>query len=128
MKYVLTLTTDQAKAVRNAVEFLMRMKIGQFDQIPYNVMDIGKEDFWKKRDMASPYLRKLERIFWPRSIDIKKDESWYILYNIFQVVRKAIHDVEAPETTGVSSYPPMDIYGCGMPEIEIKMEEGEEKA
>jgi hypothetical protein len=105
----------------------MRMKIGKFDQIPYNVLNIGKADYCEKRDMASPYLRTLERIFWPRSIDIKKDESWYILYNIFQVVRKAIHDVEASESKGVDSFPPMNIYGCGLPKIEVKTEEGEEK-
>ena len=101
MQYKLTLSTEQARSADKAIELFLRLKIGQFEEIPWAVRGGDHpEEFCRKRDEAKQYLDALRNIY-----GAQKDDEWHRLYDLHQVIRKAIHDVEHPETTGVDSYP-----------------------
>lgn len=123
MNYTLTMNSVQAREINKAVELLLRLKIGQYEQIPWAILG-GEhpEEFCRKRDTAKPYL---QAAFGAMSDDgignWKKDDEWHVLYDLHQVIRKAIHDAEYPETKGVDSYPVMHT-GC---EALARMEESE---
>lgn len=117
-EYVLTMNSKQAHECLKAVEFLLRMKLAQFDQIPYNVLDIGMKDYCERRDAAEPYLKKLENALFPLWTDVKKDDEWYVLYNLYQAMRYQIHLAETPDSNGVSSYPPRQMTDEPIPKCE----------
>lgn len=118
MAYVLTLTSEQAKVMDKAVELLLRLKLGQYKELAWALMDMGEEDFAKKRDEAAPHLlyafQTMSGKIFP---GWDKDTEWFRLYDLHQVVRHAIHDAEHPETDGVDSYPPICTAGEKLPEI-----------
>ena len=118
MRYTLTLTSEQAKVMDKAVELLLRLKLGQYKELAWALMGAGTEDFAKKRDEAAPHLlyafQTMSGKLFP---GWDKDEEWYRLYDLHQVVRHAIHDAEHPETDGVDSYPPICTAGEKLPEI-----------
>lgn len=116
MQYRLTLSTAQARAADKAIELLLRLKIGQFDVLPQNLMVPGSEGYCEHRDAAKPYLDGLERVFATYN---HKDDEWHRLYDLHQVIRKAIHDAEYPETTGVDSYPAVCTAGEKMARMEV---------
>jgi len=115
MQYRLTLSTAQARAADKAIELLLRLKIGQFEEIPWAVRGGDHpEEFCRKRDEAKPHLDALRKIY-----DAQKDDEWHRLYDLHQVVRKAIHDAEHPETIGVDSYPVMCTSGERLARMEV---------
>lgn len=117
--YTLTLTSAQCRAVCNAVELLMRLKINQPEEIPRGALQWGDglsvEEWCRRRDKAEPLLRQAFKELFPTWADVKKDEEWYRLYNLYQVTRYALHEAENPEGTGVDSYPPMNLGGVDEP-------------
>ena len=100
-----------------AVELMLRLKLNQPEEITRAVM---LEDYWennkldknkfdefiKRRDEADDALKIAFSYIFPTWDDVKKDTEWYRLYNIYQVIRYAIHEAEHPQTTGLDSYPP----------------------
>ena len=115
MQYRLTLSTAQARAADMAIELLLRLKIGQFEEIPLAVSGGDHpEEFCRKRDKATPYLDALRNIY-----GAQKDDEWHRLYDLHQVIRKAIHDVEHPGTVGVDSYPVVNTCGEKMARMEV---------
>jgi len=114
--YAMTVSSEQARAIDKAVELLLRLKIGQFDVLPQNLMVLGSEGYCEHRDAAKPYLDKLEQVF---STYYHKDDEWHRLYDLHQVIRKAIHDAEHPETVGVDSYPVVCTAGEKMARMEV---------
>ena len=114
--YAMTVSSEQARAIDKAVELLLRLKIGQFDVLPYNLMMPGSEGYCEHRDAAKPYLDGLDRVF---STYYHKDDEWHRLYDLHQVIRKAIHDAEHPETVGVDSYPVVNTCGEKMARMEV---------
>lgn len=117
--YTLTLTSSQCRAVCNAVEFLMRLKINQPEEIPRAVLSWGEglsvEEWCRRRNRAEPLLRRAFKELFPTYDDVKKDDEWYRLYNLYQVTRYALHEAENPEGKGVDSYPPVNIGGLDEP-------------
>ena len=115
MQYKLTLSSEQARVADKAIELLLRLKIGQFEEIPWAVRggDHLKE-FCRKRDEATPYLDALRKIY-----GAQKDDEWHRLYDLHQVIRKAIHDTEHPETVGVDSYPVICTSGERLAKMEV---------
>ena len=106
-EYTLTLTSDQAHEALKAVELLMRLKLGQFDNIPFALLDLTAKDFCDRRDKAKPHLEAACQAYYgDRTPADWKDAEWYRLYNLYQVIRYAIHNAENPEGKGVDSYPP----------------------
>ena len=125
-KYRLTMDSEQARLVSYACELYMRLKLGQYEELPFALMDLSDKDFAEKRDNARPYLQgAFSEMLGGRPLDKVKDKKWHQLYNIHQVVRHAIWQEEFPGTDGVWSYEPMDTDGVGMPEIEIIKGDGE---
>ena len=125
MQYILALTPAQAKTVNKAVELLMRLRLNQPEEIPRAVMDsmyerIGCDEFCKRRDQANEYLKTAFLMLFPRFDDVKKDDEWYRLYNVYQVIRYAIHNVENPDGVGVDSYPPTAFTDEPLPGIEVR--------
>lgn len=120
MRYTLTLTSEQAKVMDKAVELLLRLKLGQYKELAFALMDIGDEGFAEKRDEAAPHLLYAFQTMSGRMFPgWDKDEEWFRLYDLHQVVRHAIHDAEHPGTIGVDSYPPVFTAGEKPPQIKV---------
>lgn len=108
-EYTLHLNSAQAHATLSAVELLMRLKIGQYEEIPFALLDLGDDAFCEKRDNAKPLLCEAFRALSPdgRGVHWEKDRDWYRLYNLYQSIRYAIHNAEHPDSIGVDSNPPI---------------------
>lgn len=117
--YTLTLTSSQLRAVCGAVELLMRLKINQPEEIPRGALNWGDglsvDEWCRRRDKEEPLLRQAFKELFPTWEDVKKDEQWYRLYNLYQVTRYALHEAENPEGKGVDSYPPWNSGGVDEP-------------
>lgn len=120
-EYELTMNADQAHETLKAVELLMRLKLGQYQEIIYSLCDIRNPDFSIKISKADDILKDAFSIIYEgKKPGEYKDTEWYRLYNIYQVLRKAIHDAEHPETTGIDSYEPMQMTEEPLPTIKWK--------
>ena len=123
LTYTLTMSEGQCHAVCEAVEFLMRLRMAQVDEIPRHVLEWGDglscNEWCRRRDEAEPLLQAAFRILFPSWTEAKRDNR---LYDLYQVTRKAIHDAEHPETTGVDSYPLMCTAGEDMAKCEWRKE------
>ena len=123
LTYTLTMSADQCHAVCEAVEFLMRLRMAQVNEIPMHVLEWGGglscDEWCRRRDEAEPLLQAAFRILFPSYTEAKRDNR---LYDLYQVTRKAIHDAEHPETTGVDSYPLMCTDGEDMAKCEWRKE------
>ena len=58
IEYKLTLTSEQAKAINRAIELLIRLKLGQYEELPFYLTDLSREDFCERRNIAKPYLKQ----------------------------------------------------------------------
>ena len=123
--YTLTMSSAQCHAVCESVEFLMRLRMAQTDEIPRHILEWGEglsvDEWCRRRDEAEPLLRDAFRILFPSWTEAKRDNR---LYDLYQVTRKAIHDAEHPETTGVDSYPLMETAGEPMAKCEWRKNGG----
>jgi len=122
-EYKLTLDSSQAKAVLDALELLMRLKLGQtftFCQAVDEWKHIEDVDYSRVKEYVEMALNELQRGMKPTEF---KDESWHRLYNIFQALRYARHEAEYPETTGVDAYPPFSSGGLPVPDCEWRRKE-----
>ena len=91
IRYVLTLTEKQAKTVRDAVELLMRLKLGQYKELPFRLCNLGAKDYCDRRDKAEPLLEQAFHAMQDGKKDTEwKDDEWHRLYGIFQVLRHEI--------------------------------------
>ena len=131
-EYTLKLTSEQAKEIEYAVELLMRWKLKQENIVTWLLLNHDEESsddqsasvFCRKRDAMTPALKAAMDIQYSDK-NIHKDHEWHVLYNIFQSVRKAIHDAEHPWTEGVDSYPPIDPLDIGIPACTWKKTEND---
>lgn len=123
VRYVLTLTSSQAKEVRDAVELLMRLKLGQYNELPYRLCNIGANDYCERRDKAEPYLKvAFEAMQAGKGPTDWKDDEWHRLYGIFQVLRHAIFKSECPDGSlwsVASDTPRMTLETEPLPKIEV---------
>lgn len=116
IEYKLTLTSEQAKAINRAIELLIRLKLGQYEELPFYLTDLSRDDFCERRDIAKPYLKQAFAAMQDYREDTEwKDDEWHRLYNIHQAIRYQIHLAEYPDSTGVDSYPPHGSGGQGIP-------------
>lgn len=118
--YTLYLNSDQAHETLKAVELLMRLKLNQYEQIPYNLLDLADKEYCDKRDEAKPLLEQaFKALFKGKRDDEWKDDEWYRLYNLYQVIRKAIHDAEHPSSTGVDANDPIRFTDEPLPKCDF---------
>ena len=127
VEYTLTMTNDQARETLKAVELLMRLKIGQYEEIPFALLDLGDNEFCDRRDTAKPFLQAAFGAMSPNRLGSgwKKDNEWYRLYNLYQSLRFAIHNAEHPDSTGVDSYPPTQFTEEPLPQCEWRHTDAE---
>lgn len=69
-KYILDLTEEQAKTVAQACEFFARIKMGQFNEIPYLLLsdELHGNDYCTRRDIANKYLLMPGKQFIPNAM------------------------------------------------------------
>lgn len=128
VRYVLTLTGAQAKTVNYAVELLIRWKLKQDSILAQMLLqDSIVDQGYRKRVDAVCRLMGSAMEYAIGDKTPLKDEEWFRLYNVHQVIRKAIHDVEHPQSRGVDSYPPMPTGMEELPGMKIVHIEGEKK-
>ena len=120
IEYTLKLNSKQAAYVLKSVDLLMRLKINQPEEISRDVLDgmyerLGGEEYCNRRDRANSYLRLAFLEIFPTWDEVKKDDEWHSLYNIYQALRYQRHLAEYPNSNGVDSYPPMHFGGEEIP-------------
>lgn len=124
-EYVLTLNSDQAKEILKAVELLMRLKIGQYQEITFNLADKYNPEKFQHIEMADYFLKKaFDEIYYGKPQNEYKDDEWYRLYNIYQVLRYNIHNAETPGRDGIDGQPPMKLTKEPLPVCEWRMNNG----
>ena len=141
VEYVLTMNSEQAHTALKAIELLMRLKINQPEEIARAVMPddyfdektgkVNKERFNEhihRRDAADGYVKMAFRQIFPTWDDVRKDEEWYRLYNLYQAIRYQIHLAEHPGSKGVDSRPPMRLTDEPMPDCRFRKEVNESNA
>lgn len=107
-EYTLTLNEEQCHEVLKAVELLMRLKIGQYQEIIYTLCDIQNPERTNQISEADTILKQAFAVMnkGKKSNEFKDDE-WHTLYDLYQVLRKGIHDTEHPETEGLDAAEPI---------------------
>ena len=101
----LILTEDQARVVSRACEFYCRVYLGQFQEIPFELMvgqSMSDADWCYRRDEAEKKLLEAREFIYPdlhgigHSYGVGKfdvaDEAW----NAYQVLRHALGDERRP--------------------------------
>lgn len=117
IEYTMSMSSATAHTLLKAVDLLMRLKLGQYKEICFDLLDVCKPDFCIRRDNAEVYLKlAFDTMFAGKEPGTYKDDEWYRLYNILQSLRYQIHLAEHPESTGVDSYPPCVTGGQPLPE------------
>lgn len=92
-QYVLTLSEEQAECVNHALNVFSRLKIGQLDQIVWELIDFSNgniDEMCARRDAALKIARHLESILFPDMSRDIHDEQGDIAYDIHQVLRQKI--------------------------------------
>ena len=67
VKYILELTEEQAKITAQACEFFARIRMGQFQEIPYLCLrgDISGGDYCIRRNIAEKHLLEAQKAIYP---------------------------------------------------------------
>ena len=106
-EYVLTLSTAQAREIKNALEAIMRWKLRQPDimreYLPDRLDWTSGPDFdvsIAKRNAATELLKAANDLLCPYNYHEEnkkplKDDQWHRIYNIYQVIRHAILETES---------------------------------
>ena len=141
VEYILTMNSDQAHTALKAIELLMRLKINQPEEIARAIMPddyfdektgkVNKERFNEyihRRDVAEQCLKAAFLQIFPTWEDVRKDEEWYRLYNLYQAIRYQIHLAEHPGSKGVDSRPPMRLTDEPIPDCRFRKEVNESNA
>ena len=54
IQYTFTMDSPMARTLNKAVELLMRLKLGQYEELPFALVDLADPEFCQKRDAAKP--------------------------------------------------------------------------
>lgn len=99
----LTLTEEQAKVVSRACEFFCRIKIGQFNEITWELLDYGLEDYCERRDAIEQFLLAARKLIYPEllysfghSYGIGKFDDADMAFDVYQVLRHQLGDWREP--------------------------------
>lgn len=125
-EYTITLNTAQAREVQNALEAIMRWMLKQPelmvdflpDKLPWNK---NFDAALHQRDSVKRYLRLAIDAAIPGN-DGLKDDQWYMVYGIFQVIRHAIWEAESHDKSSwsIASDTPIQWGPEPLPKIEWK--------
>ena len=102
----LILTDEQAKIVAKSCEFYTRVKIGQFDEITWNLLTLNRDkigdDFCERRDNANKHLLEARKFIYPElygfghSYGIGKFKDADLAFDVYQVIRPFFGDNREP--------------------------------
>ena len=125
LEYNLTLNSSQAHEILKAVELLMRLKINQSFTFTDTVATWDVQCHNNLREARRYVELALGILFEGKDSSTWKDAEWYRLYNLYQVIRKAIHDAEHPDSPGVDSQEPIQFTSEPLPKIRWEKDNGE---
>ena len=107
-EYTLTLNEEQCHEALKSIELLMRLKIGQYQELIYSLCDIYNPELSEQLSAADAIFRTAFEVMNKGKKPAEyKDREWHILYDLYQVIRKGIHDAEHPEGKGIDSTDPV---------------------
>ena len=103
-KYIIELNEEQAKTVALACEFFARIKMGQFNEIPYLLLSdkLSGADYCSRRDTANKYLLDARKAIYPElngighSYGAGKFADADRAFDVYQVLRHALGDPRKP--------------------------------
>lgn len=106
IKYRLTLTEKQAGVVAAACEFYARMRMGQFQEVSQQMLQLepgGSDDYLRRREMVDDLLLLARKYVYPdlrgpgHSYGIGKFEDADRAFDVYQVLRQHFpHDGREP--------------------------------
>lgn len=107
-KYTLELNEEQAITVSQACEFFARIKMGQFDEIPFLLLadELSGADYCSRRDIANKYLLEARKAIYPElhgighSYGVGKFADADRAFDVYQVLRHALGDPREPFQLG----------------------------
>ena len=108
-KYVLKMNEEQAKICATACEFYARIMMGQFQEIPYHLMQeqIADEGYLYRRELAENCLMAAKKAIYPEiggigaSYGMGKFPKADASFDIYQVLREKFpHDGRTPFSYG----------------------------
>lgn len=96
----ITLTDKQAKLLAHACEFYARIAMGQFTEIPYELLsfDIDTDEYCRRREEADRLLLKARKQIYPElhgighSYGIGKFENADKVWDVYQAIRTVFGD------------------------------------
>ena len=99
----LTLTDEQARIVSNACEFYARVRMGQFNEIVWNCLQVKNvDDYCERRNEAKRLLLEARNQIYPdlrgigHSYGVGKFEDADKAFDVHQVIRHATGDKRTP--------------------------------
>lgn len=103
-KYSLELTEEQAKIAAQACEFFARIRMGQFQEIPYLCLsgEIYGGEYCIRRNIAEKHLLEARKSIYPElngighSYGVGKFQDADRAFDIYQVLRYALGDAREP--------------------------------
>ena len=113
--YNLKLTEQQARIVSVACEFYARVRMGQFNEIIMNCLDLSRDDFCERRDAAETQLLEARKNIYPElhgighSYGIGKFEDADRAFDVHQILRNSL---------GTCDRPPFSYYDLPVCEVE----------
>lgn len=107
-KYILELTEEQAIIAAQACEFFARIRMGQFQEIPYLCLRVGISggEYCTRRNIAEKHLLEARKAIYPElngighSYGVGKFQDAYNAFDIYQVLRSALGDPRKPYRLG----------------------------
>ena len=100
----LTLTDEQAQTVARACEFYARVRMGQFQEIYWQCLEVKNvDDYRNRRDNAERELLNARKYIYPdlgnsfgHSYGIGKFKDADLSFDVYQVIRSAYGDPRPP--------------------------------
>ena len=104
----LTLSPEQAEIVARACEFYARIKMGQFDEIPYHCLqhELPGSEYCNRRQAAEKALLEARKFIYPElhgvghSYGVGKFHDADRAFDVYQVLRYALGDPRVPYAFG----------------------------
>lgn len=118
----ITMDDDMARAVLDAVELSMRLRLNQPEELCWKFLDVCDKDFYDKRDKVVPLLKQAFDIIFPYEDYVErgriwKNDEWYRLYNVFQTMNHVF---------GIGNFPPLQLTYIPLPKVK-RTEDGEQE-
>ncbi len=136
LRYVLTLTEEQARTVSRACELYCRLHIGQLRELNDELLVAENHDqIWERREAAEDLLDKLRQIYFPslhgrgHSYGVGKFDHADRAWDVHHAIRYKMSWHEQPEGgMGVNFDPPRQTLNEPLPEckiVQLPVTEGE---